>query len=271
VSHRGLQRAIVRLLHDPALVERLAQTGADALGPSDLDEDERSWLESADPRAFTTDPYRQGRVLTALVDELPTATALAYGRLSRDLTTFFDSRLFHQAIDTDGRLGDAFGAYLASVGPDIAPLAELELALMEARRAASEPRPTGELTVAPGVRWLTLAAGTLEAYDQLLGTIRATRRAGADAVLHAGASLGPRPSPPPGATETLLLEPDGQGGQRVGELPDGLRSILVAVGDEPTKAAARRAALGAGADLDEVQSIIASMVEDGLLVASDAA
>jgi hypothetical protein len=269
MSHRALQRAVVRLLHDPALVDRLTQAGAGALGGDDLSQAERSWLESADPRAFVTDPYRQARVLTALVEELPTATAMAYGRLNQDLTTFFGSPLFHGAIDGDERLGPAFGAYLSAVGPDVAPLAELELALMDARRAPSGAHQAGELVVAPDVHWLAVAAGCLAAYGHVWAAIRGTGLEGAEAVLRAGTKLAPPPALTSGAIETLLLEPDGQGGHRVGELPDGLRDILDAVVNKPTVAAARRAALSAGASPEEVGTIIASMIEDGLLVQGD--
>ena len=125
MSHRVLQRTLVRLLHDPTLVERMKVSGVTALEEPNLTDDELSWLEAADPRAFQTDPYRQARVLTSLVEELTTASALAASRLAGGLNGYFASRLFHQTIRDDGALRLTFAEYLVKTGPDVNALVQL--------------------------------------------------------------------------------------------------------------------------------------------------
>jgi hypothetical protein len=67
------------------------------------------------------------------------------------------------------------------------------------------------------------------------------------------------------------LGPGAQSVHRVGDLSHGFRDILVAVGDESTMAAACRAALEAGVQPGEAESIIPAVIKDALLVAGQVA
>ncbi len=56
MSHAQLQRVVVRMLHDPELVDRVYADPDAALADVDLTADERSWLVAPDRRSWATDP-----------------------------------------------------------------------------------------------------------------------------------------------------------------------------------------------------------------------
>ncbi len=265
MSYHALQRTLVRLLHDPTLVERFKRSGPTVLEEPELTPDELSWLEAADPRAFTTDPYRQGRVLTSLVEELPTASLLASSRLAGGLSDFFASVDFHQTVREDRPLRLGLGRHLAQTGEDARALVALETKLMEARR--EQARPTGELCVAQGVSWLRSPSGTLELYEALWIALTRTARPLVEAVLTVSRAQRPVTSLGLDTEEILLIEPDGTGGFHVGQIPSGLEAILKAAQDHGTRRACHEAAIVSGADADETPEIIDEMISEGLLAA----
>ncbi|MCW5893357.1 MAG: hypothetical protein KIT14_22820 [bacterium] len=91
MSHLALQRVTVRLLHDPAFVAALYADPERALAGTDLEARERTWLLATPRAAWGTDRARPARVLAALRDEYPVATALAPARAA----AFFRPPAFH--------------------------------------------------------------------------------------------------------------------------------------------------------------------------------
>jgi uncharacterized protein (UPF0276 family) len=141
---RELQRAVVRLLHDPAALPRIASEGR--LAPEEL-----AWLQGVDPRAWRADRYRAARVLTGLLEEYP-ATAPAHGG---ELLAFFGGARFHEAVREGRSLAGAFGAWLQDTGsPAVAALARVEAAIAAGRRAAA-PEPGAGWVRAPGCAIVT--------------------------------------------------------------------------------------------------------------------
>ena len=164
MSHRAVQRVLVRMHFDPGFVERLR--GVESLDEPDLTARERAWLRGVDPRAFATDPLRRWRALTGLLEEFPASAAVS--RLSmNELVQYFSSEPFRSCISDRGSMALAFGQYLLDLVTD-APwrdIVRLEEAVAIARRPVSRAR-TG-LRLAPGVEVLEAGAGTLERYQEL--------------------------------------------------------------------------------------------------------
>jgi len=71
MSHIALQHVIVRMLYDPAFVQRVYADPHVATADCDVCDDERAWLVRADRRAWSVDPYRRARSLTGLLEEYP--------------------------------------------------------------------------------------------------------------------------------------------------------------------------------------------------------
>ena len=128
---QAVQRGVVRMLHDPGALGRIATEG-------DLTPQELVWLRAVDPRAWRTDPYRAARLMTGLVEEYP-AGANAVGA---DLRAFFGGARFHAAVRDGTSLADALGAWLADLAPTVVrPVVEVERAIAAGRRAEV---PAGE-------------------------------------------------------------------------------------------------------------------------------
>ncbi len=203
---QAVQRAVVRMLHDPGALGRIAAEGA--LAPEEL-----AWLRAVDPRAWRTDPYRAARVMTGLVEEYP-AGANAVGA---DLRAFFGGARYHAAVREGTSLADALGAWLADLAPAaVRPVVEVERAIAAGRRAdTTEGEPPGDMLVrsprcavvtgpvpAPyaceGDALVTVGADGLasveEASDGLTALLRAAEAPVArDALLVAARDLGAEP------------------------------------------------------------------------------
>jgi hypothetical protein len=148
MSHRAQQRVLVRLLHDPSLLQRLREDPLQLRGLG-LTEEEQRELVSIDIRALQTDPLRTHRVLQALVEEykLSTTLLLAHRRRFAVLESFFQSAHFHKAVQGDRALVMAFGAFLIEQGPldGLAELVSYERAFVEARRGVLRPHAVERL------------------------------------------------------------------------------------------------------------------------------
>lgn len=264
MSHRALQRTLVRLLHDPSLVERFQSMGGEALEEPDLSEEELGWLVEADPRAFRTDPYRQGRVMTSLVEELPTSSALASGRLDGGLLSFFSSPLFHEHVGRDRPLRLGFADHLSQTGEDVETLVAIERSLMEARRA--RPRLNREIGIPGGVTWIPVPKGGLEFYEAIWSALATTGKPVVEAVLTLERAALPGARLDLDDERVLLIEPDDSGGFHVGEVPSGLAAVLEAARTHGTRRLCHQAALDSGAETSEASEIIDEMISEGLLV-----
>jgi hypothetical protein len=175
MTHALAQRAVVRMLFDPAFAEavrRDPETVLAALEPS-----LRAQLAAVDPRAFYLDRLRRRRALRTLSEELKATTtlALAETRSLAWLERFFASSPFHRAVDERGSMPLAFAEFLAeAVGtgelrtPLLRGVLAIEAALLHARRAARagiETQP-GCVALQPGVIPIATTRGALAAMQQ---------------------------------------------------------------------------------------------------------
>lgn len=207
----ALQRGVVRMLHDPALVERV-YAGEDLPGVSP---EEMRWVRAVDRRAWGADAERPARVMYGLVGEFPVAVA---ERGTAGLLGFFADPAFARAVESGSPLPLAFAGWLGD-----RPFARLERAFAHARRGRGEPgRP-------PGVWLLSLPAGTLAAWS------RVRPRLDADRVL-----AGARVRAPTEGREEVLVH-----GDAAEVVPPDLAAVLRA--RDPGREARRRGATPAEA------------------------
>ena len=252
MSARALQRLVVRLLHDPALVEAIY--GGAAI--PEITEEERALLLALDRRAWGTDPHRRSRVLAALVEEFPASAALVG---IGELDAFFSSSAFHGAVQARQSQALAFGAWIAL---QAGPVALLETAIASARRDPPRRRlDPGFIVAAPGVRALVVTGGTLarlEAIRARLGPkpLPSLLRGGPD--LHA--------LPPLEDEEGLILERAPSGEIQVGAGAPSLVALLVGLREPRTREEAFDLARALGADPGEEAEILDALVADGLLL-----
>lgn len=246
MSHRTLRRVVVRLLHDPTLVARVAADPDGALAGLDLTAAERGWLAAVPPNAWRTDPDRPRRVLAALRDEYPASLALSPAQVDG----FFASAAFHRAVDERGSLAIAFGDHLIDAAdPRLDAVARLERAMASVRRAPRHPQPspTGRLRLSPTARVVRVLAGT----SDLLVTLRAGRPPFA---LGAG-------------EEALLVEREPSTGEvRVECLEPALASLLERGQAPIDRQELVDAARGLGADEDDASAVVDALIADGVLI-----
>jgi hypothetical protein len=214
VSHRVLQKLVVRLLYDPELVARVFSDPERALAGLELTAAERHMAVAPDRRAYGTDVHRRSRTLTELLREYPAATSLVASTTGGIalLDRFFSSPIFHAAIMERHSLARAFGAYLQALASDggwdprLLPFARLEQAIARVRRAPpsrsdgpTPPEPPAGLVRPARIELLTLPAGVLAQHGAVMAALTA---GGQDpvAVLLADRSdppLADRSNPPP--------------------------------------------------------------------------
>jgi hypothetical protein len=171
MTHLAAQRALVRMMYDPAFVAAVKADPDRVLAhlPPSL----RAQLQAIDPRAFALDPLRQRRTLGHLAEEWKATVTLvlAETRSYAHLAGFFSSSEFHEAVETRGPLPLAFAAWLAAElaagrlgSPLTAEVLAVETASAHARRAPPPPSsPSPGLTRAPGVSTVRVSSAALEA------------------------------------------------------------------------------------------------------------
>jgi hypothetical protein len=237
-----LQRLAVRMLYDERFRARVLD------GEEALDDSDRALLTTVDPRAWSTDPYRSGRTLAAILSELPVTGALLGA--SRALE-FFHSTAFHTAIEGRGSLVLSFGRW-AGVGP----IGELELATAQLRRARRSPPPPGSLALGERFHPIAVPEGTLAAYDSLRRTL------GPETI-----SSEPLRAPPLGDDlEHLLVERAADGSIAIGTIGESLSAVLAPLLAGPRTEREMRdqlQSLGAG---DEAEEILRGLLADGVLL-----
>jgi hypothetical protein len=245
-----LQRLAVRMLYDEGFRARVLN------GDEAVDAADRALLAAVDPRAWSTDPYRSGRTLTAILTELPVTGALLGA--SRALQ-FFRSSAFHATIEERGSLVLSFGRW-AEVGP----VGELELPVARLRRAVhSSPSIGGgeSLALGPRFRPIAVSQGTLAAYESLRQGL------GSDPV----AAIGPEPLAAPATSdgrEHLLVERAADGSIAIGTIGESLYIVLARLVEAPRPehdVIEQLRELGAG---DEAEEILAGLVDDGVVVSA---
>ena len=279
MSHVALQRVAVRMLWDPAFVERVYATPKVALAGDDLETEEVAWLTRPDRRAWSTDPHRRARTLHGLLEEFPGAGALAARRPNgvAALDRFFSSTTFHACIRDGASLAIAFGAYLArevsgAVGdPRVRALASVEGVLADLRRAPRAAAPAGggdgSLVLRPRARVLDAPSGAAPLLGEIARRL-ASQPGGAVAAIAAGArGLDDLPALAADHVLTPLLAVMNDAGEAsLEELPGPLAAVL--------RHAARRSpvedllaiARHHGAEPGEDREIVEELVADGILV-----
>ena len=244
-----VQRLAVRMLYDEGFRARVLR------GEEAVDTADHALVSAVDPRAWSTDPLRAVRTLTAILSELPVTGALIGA--SRALQ-FFRSSAFHTAIETRGSLVLSFGRWA-----DVGPVGELELATAKLRRTFSSPSTGGGGLLVLGERFHPIAVpqGTLAAYESLRQAL------GSDPV----AAIGAEPLAAPalaGGKEHLLVERSPDGSIAIGTIGESLYAVLapLLVGPRAEHDVIEQLReLGAG---DEAEEILAGLVADGVVVSA---
>lgn len=254
---QALQRVIVRMLYDPALVERVYGGHT----PAPLTAPQGDMLRAQPRGAWTTDPYRPSRTLQALIEEYPASAALTG---VQGLHAFFQSATFHDAIMARQVLAIAFGDWLQ---PLVGAVSAFEQSVAGLRRRQPIPLPPGTVRCAPD-RWpISLPAATLSAWQQL------TQHLGA-APLQRLLEPGYRPPQEPGLRvpmqsplEHWVLISDDGGQIQLSGGSAGVNGLLRAAAEPVPEDALLQVALSLGADdLREARALVNDFVAEGLLV-----
>jgi hypothetical protein len=251
MNPRALQRVVVRMLYDPALLEAV-YSGAPV---ADLDAEGRAHLTRVDRRAWGTDPYRRTRTLQALIEELPVSAAVAG---IDTLDAFFSSPDFHRAVQQRRTLVLAFAQWLE---PRVGDIARLEGAIARARQQS--PGTGAGLCMALGVAAVSVPEGLLQWWQEACGQLGPSPVC---ALLEGPADL---ETPPEGAcTEHYLLERGSEGGIQLGGGSAALVGLLCAADTPISREALGDRAVAMGAEPDDVSELIEGLVLDGLLIQS---
>lgn len=274
MSATELQRAAVRMLHDPAFLAAVHATPDEALAGLDLTAEERGHLLRPDPRAWRIDVHRRWRVLTALVAEYAVSAA-ALRRPPHELEAFFASPAFHQAIRARRSLFFAFPEWLASQTGDRRARAMIDLEASFARVRRAPPRPAERVvaaatdvarTAVARAAWaetVALPEGALDAWQ----AVAAVLRRGGDPV--AALVRGARPAFPVvrSGVEHVLVERPAGATEPVAGFVDGALHELMSASAAPRPWGELVAGLTAlELERSEAEEILLDLVADRLLV-----
>ncbi len=176
-GHLAAQRAVVRMMFDPAFAEAARQDPDKVLAalPAPL----RKQLAQVDARAFQLDPLRRRRALRGLSEEWKATTTLILSetRSLAALEKFFSSSSFHRSIDERGSMPLAFAEWVAVeiaegrlTGAALPGVLSIETALARSRRQVTDAGDDGSsedagdsIAVAAGVVAIEVTAGALAA------------------------------------------------------------------------------------------------------------
>ena len=262
MSSIALQRIVVRMLYDPALVAAVQIDATRALADCGLSEREREWFRVADRRAFALDPYRRSRSLHALLEEYPVASALlirARGEVAL-LDAFFGSRIFHTGMRDGRSLASLYGDYLHAQAPPPALLAviALERTIAAARRTIHVPSQNWSLARGVGI-WLDCAL-MLDDYAESLAELR-TGNSLLESILSMRHAVGtPRLSAPHAVL--IATRPS----TRLESVSPQIGHVLQAVARGADEAALLGLATESPADERELRSLLAEFAGEGVLV-----
>ncbi|MCB9830868.1 MAG: hypothetical protein H6807_00205 [Planctomycetes bacterium] len=269
MNHRLLQRTLFRMFFDPLLRGRVL-AGERAVEPG-LTEAEFALLARLDPLALAADPgdARRRQLLGNLLTEFPLTAAFAPDAWrKRGLPEAFPtSSYFHDALGDDRPLPLAFADFLLDRFGDGDGLARdflrLEVAMARCRRDPGA-RPVlvdDQVQLAPG-------RALHPAPDGLAETASAARAA----MARGEAPTGPRRFG--AATGRLLLvrqepaNPWALPEVTIEELSPAVAGLLERALRPLDRAARRRYAEGLGADAGTVESFVAELVAEGVLIRS---
>lgn len=286
MSHRTLERVYVRMLFDPALVDAVYADADTALAGLDLAPAERAQLTAIDRRAWAHDPMRRYRTLRTLAEEFKASTtlALAATRSLASLDAFFSSEEFHRAVQERGSLALAFADFLSRLAaerfpdaPHVVDVVRLERALARCRReleVAGDPEPLPSsldarsvLAFAPGHAVGRFDANVVEAINAAERYLFEVGLMPAVALCEDAPRLAALP-PVSGEPAWLLALPSSSGVSLMPVDADYFALLdAFSSGPRPLGEAAR-AAVAAGVAAEDVDTMVVSLVEQGVLVAT---
>jgi hypothetical protein len=285
----ALQRVVIRMLFDPAFVERVYASPTTALAGIELDAGLVAQLVgSNDRRLWNADRLRRSRALEILMDEFKVTTTLVLAERGEleFLDAFFGSELFHAAVQRRAYMALAFVAYLEHAfasgqlrSPHTRATLELESSMARSRRDLRDARrghdpalrripgakPGERWVVRPGVRSLFLASGTLELVQHIEKYLFRLSKVRAMALCRDAPRPEPLPVLDPGSRGPYLLEPEPRGKVQLSGIPASF-AHLIAICDRPVGAAdlARRAS-DAGVAADDVPDLVRQLDDAGIL------
>lgn len=273
MSAGALQRVVVRMLHDPALVEAVYADAGKALARVELSAAERGWLTAPDRRRWGADPLRRSRGLQAVLEEFPVAGAVAARAQGLGaLDGFFSAPAFHRCVQGGGSLALAFGEWLARFGGAVAAFAALEGGVARVRRAP--PRPAEAPAVdrarswvaAPWVWGVRAPGGTLAAWTAHRARLAAHPGGMLAGLVEPGYALEKRRLVK-SAPEGLLVERTGAGVDEIGVAAAslGLAGLLEALRTPQPWATVAATMRRLGAARGEEAGLAAELLGDGLL------
>ncbi len=244
-----LQQSMVRMMVDSVFRDAVYRDQVPELSAED-----RALLIAPDPRAWSTDRYRRGRLTRALLDEYPVTGAVV--GVSR-VDAFFGSDAFAAVLASRGSISLAFADWAA---PQAGDVALLEGAMCRARRWV--PARGKGIQAGPGVVVVDLGAGTLDFLQHGM------ERLGAQSLdaLAQGLRLS-RPTVQSAREHVIITcTADGQvGASLVGEAIAALtRRAARPLSTGALLAAARRL----GATPSEAAALIQDLLNDGVLAES---
>ncbi len=272
MTAKALQRVVVRMLYDPALVEAVYVDAATALVGVDVTDVERAWLVAPDRRRWRADPLRRARGLQALLEEYPVSGAVTVRREGVvALDAFFSTPAFHRCIQDRRSLALAFGEWLAGRGdPLLRGVSDIESAIAAVRRPQGRRQPWGPShshALSPRVAVRVLPGGTMAAFGAIRAALVQSPRDLLAAVvdLDLELELG-RHCVAPDAPEGLIVE--GADEVALGDGPLGLVRVLMAARAPVSADTLATVFVEHGAEPGEVEALIADLERDGLLIST---
>jgi hypothetical protein len=285
MSHRTLERVYVRMLFDPGLVAAVYEDAERALAGLDLEPAERAQLVAVDRRAWGHDPLRRYRTLRTISEEFKATTTivLAATRSLASLDAFFSSPEFHDAVQHRGSLALSFALYVERLrlerpvdAPQLADVLRLEAMLAGCRRELQNDAPVelpenlaldarSRLRFAPGHAIGRFNANAVEA-------VNATERYLFEVGLMPAVALcddAPRLEalPPVSEEPTYLLALPSSSGVSLMPLDADYYHLLSTFSSGPAPlGAAASAARAAGVSPEDVDTMVTSLVEEGVIV-----
>lgn len=281
----ALQRVVIRMLFDPAFVDRVYGDPDEALAGLDLEPALVDQLLANDRRLWNADRLRRWRALRILIDEFKVSSTLVLleRRELSFLDAFFGSDVFHAAVAERGYMALAFVRYLEDALADgrlerdatrAALRLEGEMArsrreLRDARRGYDRALHRAELdgpglVVEPGVRSVFLPGRTLD----LVGCVERWLFQSSQVPALALCRDAPSPEPLPelgGRPVAYLLEPEPRGRVELSEIPDSF-GHLIGLADRPVDVETlRRRAAEVGIDPADVEELADQLLEAGIL------
>lgn len=247
----ALQRVVVRLLHDPDLDR--ATAGAD-LTPTEL-----GWLTAVDPRRWRADGMRRYRLLQALIEEFPVASA----RVIRAdgvpaLDRFFESLAFHQSVQRRRVLALDFGEWLADQ-PGARDAAQIERGIAQVRRTPRAVVPGDETSRWRRAPWIAIGRGQLADWQAQRAVLAGHPDGILAGVLDARLCLPLATGP----VEDWLI--DGGSSPRIEALVPALARFLQGLEAPVPWAELTRRLVGLGADAADVPELLQGFIADALL------